>query len=198
MNNSNGLSTVSQSLTSSEQADYKRCKYNIQSGLEGVARALEIVRDGKLWRDEYSSFADFCKGEFGKSQRRVNQIIAALHVDDNLKQLDNTREQLFPEPDEKWLIPESVAREIASEPPQIQRDIIEQASASGRPTAKTVRALVRPTKPKRDIIEATVTVERAPIVTGVLSWATLTAFFPDADLDPSVSAYRVEVYPVEQ
>lgn len=63
------------SLRPSERARYASLKAEIKSGLMGVARALAEVRDGKLYEEEYSSFAEFVELECGFTRARAYQLI---------------------------------------------------------------------------------------------------------------------------
>lgn len=63
------------SLRPSERARYASLKAEIKAGLMGVARALLEVRDGKLYEEEYSSFAVFVELECGFTRTRAYQLI---------------------------------------------------------------------------------------------------------------------------
>lgn len=121
-------------LTSNEIADYKRAKYRIQSGLEDVARALEEVRNRRLYREEYPTFEDFCRTELGKSKTRINQLIVAAHVNETLT--TNGFHQ----------VNERVARELSKLSTPEQRSIVLAAAMAtapnGEPTAEHVRSTV--------------------------------------------------------
>lgn len=129
-----GQISVSQSLTANEQADYRRCKFRILNGLEDVARALEDVRNRRLYREEYATFEDFCRAELGKSRRQIDRVISASQINDNLRPIG-----LNP-------VVESVARVLAPLPPDEQREAYQQAVESvpdGRqPTAAQVSNVV--------------------------------------------------------
>lgn len=102
-----------------------------------VGRALQEIRDEKLYRDSHKTFEKFCGEEFEISRPRAYQLIeAAVVVDDLSKKLDKNAP--IPERD-------SQARELASVPPEQQVEVWQEAvqDAEGeQPTVAQVRAAV--------------------------------------------------------
>lgn len=45
-----------------------------------VGSALATIRDGRLYREEYGTFEDYCKGRWGFSSRRARQLIDAVEI----------------------------------------------------------------------------------------------------------------------
>jgi hypothetical protein len=72
------------SLRPSERARYASLKAEIKAGLMGVARALLEVRDGKLYEEEYSSFAEFVELECGFTRTRAYQLIETARGEQKL------------------------------------------------------------------------------------------------------------------
>lgn len=74
-------------LTASEANTLVRCEAAIHNGLEQIgrewreiARAWERIREGKLYRMEFPTMEAYTRARFGKSARRLRQLIAAEGV----------------------------------------------------------------------------------------------------------------------
>src|SRR5579859_3286838 len=100
-------------LTHSERSDYLRCKFRIKSGIEDAVRALEEVRERRLYRDEYGTFEAFCQEELGRTRRRIDQLIAALPIQEEMR-------KIFPSVE----ISDDMARELGKLPSLEQRAIV--------------------------------------------------------------------------
>lgn len=42
------------------------------------------IRDNRLYRESHGTFEEYCKGKWGFSKSRANQLISASEVADNL------------------------------------------------------------------------------------------------------------------
>lgn len=132
-------------MTTADRAELGRHEAVIKRGLATfveVANALVAIRDAKLYRGEFATFADYCRDrwDFGKSQ--VYRLISAAEVAGNLADLSPIGD-----------ISESVLRPLAKLAPDQQRVAYTTAidDAGGKqPTAKQVEKAVeriRPPKP---------------------------------------------------
>jgi hypothetical protein len=75
-----GEITEVQQLTAVEQADLARCETTIEKGYQAfieVGAALIEVRDKKLYRVQYPTFADYIEQRWKISRSRAYQLITA-------------------------------------------------------------------------------------------------------------------------
>lgn len=137
-------------LTSSETADYKRGKYKFSSGLKDMAEALEDIRNRRLYREEYSSFEEFCQAELKKSHRYADRLISTFRVNANL--MLNAPEEPSGSNLTQPKVSQQVARELAPLPPEQQREVFQEAkiaAPNGRVTTKLVKGIVEKYKPPK-------------------------------------------------
>lgn len=74
---------MSEAITLQESGDLVRLETTIAQGLQTfveVGEALVEIRDRKLYRIEYATFADYCKVKWGMSDRRARQLMGASEV----------------------------------------------------------------------------------------------------------------------
>src|SRR5262245_19497067 len=74
-------------LTDEQRATYNQLKREIHedilAGLKAFQRAgekLYRIRDEKLYREEFDTFADFCREELGHSKTYANNLIIGFSV----------------------------------------------------------------------------------------------------------------------
>lgn len=70
-------------LTKTEQTELERCEAIIEVGLNTffkVGEALLIIRDNRLYRQEYSNFDDYCRDRWDFSRQRASQFILGSQV----------------------------------------------------------------------------------------------------------------------
>lgn len=136
-------------LTTTEHQKYLECNAVIEHGLQtffDVGTALMVVRNDRLYREEYGTFEDYCQQKWGWTRQRANQLIASADVVANLAEMTT----IVVKP-----TTESQARALTKLKPEKQRavwkDVVETAP-KGKVTAKHVQAVVEqhkePTKPK--------------------------------------------------
>jgi len=81
----NELELSKRPLERAELARFKKLERTIEKGLKTfyeVGRALEEIRDTRLYRDSHVSFEAYCRDKWGMSKTHVNrQILAAQAVD---------------------------------------------------------------------------------------------------------------------
>ena len=136
-------------LTTTEHQKYLECNAVIEHGLQtffDVGTALMVVRNDRLYREEYGTFEDYCQQKWGWTRQRANQLIASADVVANLAEMTT----IVVKP-----TTESQARALTKLEPEKQRavwkDVVETAP-KGKVTAKHVQAVVEqhkePAKPK--------------------------------------------------
>jgi len=117
------------SLRPSERARYASLKAEIKAGLMGVARALREVRDGKLYEEEYSSFAEFVEMECGFSRARAYQLIESAKGEQKLLEAPSkvgANELVAPS-----TLGAKVLEEVASIPDQHVAKVMDAATEGG-------------------------------------------------------------------
>ena len=70
-------------LTTTEHQKYLECNAVIEHGLQtffDVGTALMVVRNDRLYREEYGTFEDYCQQKWGWTRQRANQLIASADV----------------------------------------------------------------------------------------------------------------------
>lgn len=76
------------SLTSTEVATLASFETVIRQGLDSfveVGNALAKIRDGRLYRAEFSTFEEYCGSKWNLSKRHVNRLVAAAEVVEDIK-----------------------------------------------------------------------------------------------------------------
>lgn len=136
------MTDLTRALTSVE-ADYlAECEDRIERGLQTfveVGTALAMIRDNKLYRAKYSTFALYCETRWGFSDRRARQIIDAAEIG-TIVPVEN----------------EGQARELARVPEPERAEVWQKANENtdGKPTAAAIRdayAASRPETPARRV-----------------------------------------------
>ena len=141
-------------LTTTEHQKYLECNAVIEHGLQtffDVGTALMVVRNDRLYREEYGTFEDYCQQKWGWTRQHANRLISSAEVVTNLSPMGDILEPMGS------ILPttERQARELARVEPAKQRavwkDVVETAP-KGKVTAKHVQAVVEqhkePAKPK--------------------------------------------------
>ena len=70
-------------LSKHEAAEFNACKQIISRGIQTfreVGMALAKVRDGRLYRQDYKTFGDFCTAVMGVGKSHAYRLIAAAKV----------------------------------------------------------------------------------------------------------------------
>jgi|GEM_PF-4649708 len=137
---SNQLSTFND-LTVDESSALRRFEAVVQTGLRTfceVGDALAAIRDGKLYRAEYSTFEGYCRTRFSMTPQHAGRLMRASEVFGNIEPIGS----VFP-------ASEGQLRPLSALPPDYQRlawqnaqraaDLIEPGSA---PTASVIQASV--------------------------------------------------------
>ena len=77
---------------------------------------LLAIRDGRLYREEWATFEEYCKEKWGMTRRHANRLVESAQVIDNLGPIG-------PKP-----ATESQARPLSKLPPSEQPDAWKQAT----------------------------------------------------------------------
>jgi hypothetical protein len=86
------MHSVGNSLSSFEQEQLAACEQIIEKGLRTffeVGQAFLRIREEKLYRTQYKTFAGYCRGRWKWSDSRARQYMRAVEVTVNLKDGEN-------------------------------------------------------------------------------------------------------------
>jgi hypothetical protein len=130
-------------LTATEAGELAECEAIVERGLETfieVGTALLKIRDGRLYRQTFGTFEDYCRVRWGMSRQRAGQLIDAASVAVNV----NNCCQAIP-------ANEAQARPLARLEPEQQREAWQHAVESapnGKPTARQVEEAAESVAPR--------------------------------------------------
>lgn len=130
-------------LTIPEQSQLAILEQTIESGLKtfvDVGTALMVVRDSKLYRQEYGTFEDYCRMRWNMGKSRVYQMIDAATVVQNLVEASDEKSKIL-----DFLPNESQARVLAKLPPEEQHEAFTKAiitAPDGKMTAAHMQQVV--------------------------------------------------------
>jgi len=118
-----------QILNIEESHELERCEVVIKQGLKTfieVGEALFIIRDKRLYRNEFNTFEDYCQQKWHLGKRYVNQLIQASEVISNL----GAMAPILPESERQ-------VRPLTSLEPEIQKEVwkevVEQSEETRQP-----------------------------------------------------------------
>ncbi len=120
-----------------EQSRLDKCEQVIEHGLNtfvDVGNALLEIRDGRLYRKNYSTFEGYCKERWGWERRHAYRLMDAAKVFDNVSE----RTQIVPR--SEWQ-----ARPLTALEPEQQREAWQKVIETKQPekiTAKDVQEVV--------------------------------------------------------
>jgi hypothetical protein len=142
------VSERSDKLTIKEEKELLRLEKRVQRGFYIAGKALQSIRNQKLYRQEYKTFSDYCRERFNFSHRNGNYLIAAVEVMDNLLTLVNSKNgKYISQKNLIQFLPTSMtqALPLSKLPPQQQLSAWQKAislAMDGKPTAKLVSMAV--------------------------------------------------------
>lgn len=85
---------VTYTLTKREQSELRKQELRIEKALPGfleLADALQVIRDGRLYRAEFATFDDYVSARWDMSRQRVSQLTSAAETVRNLPPELSTR-----------------------------------------------------------------------------------------------------------
>jgi hypothetical protein len=158
-------------ILSQEESDTLRaCEAMIEKGLQTfieVGIALVKIRNARLYRQEFTTFEDYCRERWAMTHRRANQLIGAVEVVENL----GTIVPIQP-------THESQVRPLTKLEPEQQRDVWQTVTRlSPKPTAELITKIA-----EKAIADAAAKHERS-IHGGI---ASVLANLPQTDDQPKV------------
>jgi hypothetical protein len=132
---------MTEQLTINENTRLRHCEAVIEKSMNSfyeMGIALREVRDGRLYKEEFSDFEDYCESKWGMTKRYVNYQISASSVLDNLGTivpiLPKTESQVRP----------LTKIEDPEKQQQAWQEVINESSESHEPiTAKKVEHVVQ-------------------------------------------------------
>lgn len=122
-------------LSVSEKEQLSRLEETVERGLKtfvDVGTALMVIRDSKLYRQDFNTFEEYCQKRWSMGKSRVYQMIDAATVVDNLQ-----KSKILDFPPN-----ESQARALSKLPADVQREVYDKAidtAPNGRVTAAHVQ-----------------------------------------------------------
>lgn len=125
-------------LSVSETTRLQECEAVIERGIKtfvDVGMALMEIRDGRLYRRDYSTFEDYCRDKWGMSRIHAHRMIEAAEVTGNLLPMGN----ILP-------VSERQARPLASLPSDVQPlvwQVAVETAPEGKITARHVEETVK-------------------------------------------------------
>lgn len=129
-----GELNMTDALTLQDTETLRACEAVIKTGLHcfrEVGEALLTIRDTRLYRASHSSFEAYCRERWGMGKSYAHQIIkSAKAVGDLVAEVSAIADTL----------PESAARELAKVEPERRAEVVEKVAASGKVTAKSIKA----------------------------------------------------------
>ena len=124
-------------LDVAERARLQELESIVENGLQifyEVGKALDEIREQKLYRESHKSFEAYCRQRWGIARRTADQFIGAARVIENLSAIAL-----------KIPTKENQVRPLAGLPPELQIQIWQEAvesSPNGIPTGAAVKRLV--------------------------------------------------------
>ncbi len=151
---------VTEELTPEEESDRQHHERKVERAFYEAGRALQELRDRKLYRSTHKSFEEYCRDRFGFQRRHPYHLINAALVVDNLMEEMNTEadekmctisaqnQKAQKEADKIQLLPtnEAQCRPLTKLEPEQQREAWAKAveSAGGKvPSGRIVKDVVQ-------------------------------------------------------
>lgn len=122
-------------LTTTEQQALAQYETVIETGLQTfyeVGTALLAIRDNRLYRQDYSTFEDYCRERWEMTPQHAGRMIQAAKITANLEPMGSIPSS------------ERQARELAPLEPDAQRivwEVVQQTAPDGRVTAAHVKSV---------------------------------------------------------
>ncbi|NJL69698.1 MAG: hypothetical protein HC894_29665 [Microcoleus sp. SM1_3_4] len=124
-------------LDANERARLQELESIVENGLQTfyeVGKALDEIREQKLYRETHKSFENYCRDKWGIARQTANRFISAAQVIENLTPMGV-----------KIPANERQVRPLTGLPPEVQLEIWQEAlesSPNGMPTGAAVQRLV--------------------------------------------------------
>lgn len=149
-------------LSIDEERDLAHLERKVERAFYEAGKALEEIRDRKLYRASHKTFENYCKDRFGYSRRKADYAIAASCVVDNLRKVGGdgllppsfSREEMRTNCSQILPTNECQVRNLINLEPDEQRQIWQEAveQSNGKiPTGAKVKGIVERLKEKNFI-----------------------------------------------
>ncbi len=130
---------VRDELTEEEESDRSNLERKVERAFYEAGRALQELRDRKLYRSTHKSFEEYCRARFGYGKNNANMKILAASVLDELEKMTTIGGQILP-------TTERQVRPLTKLEPEQQREAWTKAveSAGGKvPSGRIVSDIVQ-------------------------------------------------------
>lgn len=141
----NGDGVIADPLTDAEYDDLERLETVVSKGLDTfveVGNALAEIRDRRLYRQYFPSFAVYCEQQWDMGKSQAYRLIDAAEIVTEL--------EASPIGDVPLPATESQARELGKVPAEDRPAVMAEAAATGKPTAAGIAAAAAARAPKDD------------------------------------------------
>src|SRR5947208_5379960 len=106
-------------------------------GMMKLVDAFKVIRDGRLYRAEYDTFAEYCQKKWKREKDTINKLIQAREVREEMNKI------LFNDEPTKELLASTsdhAVRELGKVEPEKREEVFKRAAeeSNGAPTAKAV------------------------------------------------------------
>ncbi len=129
---------IPETLSFDEVTEYEMLELKIEAGLKTfyeVGDALLAIRDGKLYREEYGTFEDYCQQKWQIPRRQAYRLMESAEVVHRIENENVSHGTQTPLPAN-----ERQARALTSFDPEIQPAIVRLANGYAKSTGKPVTA----------------------------------------------------------
>ncbi len=135
-------------LTEKERRRFAELELTIIGNVSKIAEILGTIRDERLYRGEFKTFADYCEKRWRRNVRTINFKIEAH---EQRSEIGKNFSQNEPAKDLLAGVSDSAVRELGKVEPEKRAEVLEVASRNGNgpPTAAAIREERQgPPKPK--------------------------------------------------
>ena len=142
-------------LTPDEERERLYLERKVERAFYEAGKALQSLRDRRLYRSTHKTFEEYCRDRFGFERRHPYRLIDAADVVDNLAQMCPIGTQTEGEPNQNQMCPnglqilptsERQVRPLTPLEPSQQREVWQQAveTAGGKvPSGRVVKDIVQ-------------------------------------------------------
>lgn len=148
---------MTEPLADSERKELVKLEVVVSKGFFHMRECLEallVIRDKRLYREDYPTFKEYCQEKWGKKRRAVDTMLATLdsrkEIEDRLKP---NEQNLLAEKPLKTLVEtasDHAVRELSKVPKRSQKRVLKLiAKGNGKLTASAVQQATAP----KEIVE---------------------------------------------
>ena len=144
-----------------DQNRKKHAENMVINGINSAQEGLAILRNEKLYLDEYPTFEEYCQKKLNKSIRQVQRLLTHQNTQEDLRK-ENSERPIGRVPETVINnLPESATRELGGLTTADKLETIKKASENGKktPTAKEIKEARTMDEPTEANIVETNTIE---------------------------------------